>query len=1145
MTSYSSNSMQELMMANLRRHLLFPLHPLLLRGADWGEATDVTSFYGRESELAKLEQWVLNYRCRLVVLLGMGGIGKTTLSIKFAHQVAPHFAFVFWRSLRNAPPLEEVLADCIQTLSEQQYTSLPQNVERSIALLIELLQKQRCLLVLDNVETLLQAGSFEGRYREGYEGYSLLIQRVAEIAHQSCLLLTSREMLGELEPLEGTQSPIRALKVLGLGWTESQQMLKDKDLFGAPEAWDMLVRHHAGNPLALKLAAATVREVFGGNIAAFLHDGLVILHTVRQLLDYQFERLSPLERNVMYWLAIERDLVSLEELSISLLGTVPRREVLAALQSLRRRCLVERGEKGAVFTLQEVVLEYVGEQLVEQVCDEIIRGSPTLLLTHALIKAQSNDYIRDGQVRMVMQPVLSRLMVHFRDEQELEQHLMRLAQLLREKPYAAQGYGGGNMVNLLACLKGHIREADFSHLLIREAYLQGIEAQDASFAGSDVTDSLFMEPIESIASMVLSPDGNYLAVGSFSGQIRVWRMTDGKPLLTFRGHSRMAWALAFSPDSTTLASGGYDRSVKLWEVGREGSGQAGRCLRTLQGHDKWVRAVAFSPDGTLLVTSGMDATIRLWDAREGTCLRILHGHIGPVWAVAFSPDGTLLVTSGDDETVRLWDVRGGSCLRILHGHTGEIMAVAFHPKGELFASGGEDGRINLWEVRSGRCLETLRLHTTRAMSIAFSPEGDMLASGSYDGTVEVWQIGGESGPHRLRTLQGHSTWVSSVAFGPAGLIASASYGGKVKLWETESGKSLRTLQGYSSVVRSVTFNPDGSLLVHGDDKGMLRVWEVGRERGGKEGSGRCLRAFQGHAGPIWSVICSPDGKIVASGGDDQSIKLWEVGKEGSGHCLRTFLGHTAVVWSLAFSPDGSLLASGSHDRTVKLWRIGREEGEACLKTLHGHATMVWSLAFSPDGSLLASGDNDGEIKLWEVGSGRCLKTLQGGASPVGALVFSADGNTLISSSNDEGVSLWEVSSGHCLKALPGRGLVSWFRAMAFSRDGKLVATGNNDQSVTLWQVEETSSTPTFRTFSRGGGQVWSVAFSFDGSMLASGDDDGAIIVWDTQTGTSLQTLRSERPYERMNIGGVKGLTEAQKASLKALGAIEAAVELPF
>src|SRR5260370_33413168 len=140
---------------------------------------------------------------------------------------------------------------------------------------------------------------------------------------------------------------------------------------------------------------------------------------------------------------------------------------------------------------------------------------------------------------MVMQPVLNRLMVHFRDEQALEQRLMRLVQLLREKPYAAQGYGGGNIVNLLACFKGHIKEADFSHLLIREAYLQGIEAQDASFAGSDVTDSLFMEPIESIASMVLCPDGNYLAVVSSSGYYMLLRVYLFNRLFTYSDDARI------------------------------------------------------------------------------------------------------------------------------------------------------------------------------------------------------------------------------------------------------------------------------------------------------------------------------------------------------------------------------------------------------------------------------------------------------------------------------------------------------------------------------------------------------------------------------------------------------------------------------
>jgi WD40 repeat protein len=104
-----------------------------------------------------------------------------------------------------------------------------------------------------------------------------------------------------------------------------------------------------------------------------------------------------------------------------------------------------------------------------------------------------------------------------------------------------------------------------------------------------------------------------------------------------------------------------------------------------------------------------------------------------------------------------------------------------------------------------------------------------------------------------------------------------------------------------------------------------------------------------------------------------------------------------------------------------------------------------------------------------------------------------------------------------------------------------MATGDDDRSIKLWQGEERGYTQCPQIFAKHGGQMWSVAFSFDGSLLASGDDDGTIIISDAQTGTSLQTLRSERPYERMNIYGIKGMTEAQKASLKALGAVEEAI----
>ncbi len=811
----------------------------------------------------------------------------------------------------------------------------------------------------------------------------------------------------------------------------------------------------------LKIVAATVRDLFGGDIAAFLREGPGTLSTLRQLLEQQFARLVPLEQEIMYWLSIESELVALETLRADLPQALSSKEVLSALHALRRRCLIERGERGAMFTLQAEVMEYVGERLVEQVCEEISKASPELLLSHALMKAESNDAVRESQARMLIQPVLSRLLLYLGSEQEVEQQLQRLVRLLQERPVTTQGYGGGNLVNLLASLKGHLKQLDFSGLAIRQASLQGREAQDANFSGASFRETVFMEPIESIASMALSPDGRYLAVGSFSGQIRVWCLAERKALLSWQGHSRMVWALAFSPATPPLlASGGYDCEVKLWELPGEDAPGA-ECLGVLSGHERWVRALAFSPDGTLLASAGDDETIRLWAMREGRCQqRILRGHRGMIWSIAFSPDSTLLISGALDETVRVWDAGNGRCLDVLHGHSKLVMGLAFRPSGDVFASGDENGQLKLWETASRRCLTSFQLRTTKAASLAFNAEGTLLAVGSQEGEVEVWRLADKSSPARFRTLPGHPLWVSTVAFGPNNFLASISYGGKVNLWDGESGKRLGTLQGYSHVICAVRFSLDGKVLVHGDDHGMIHVWDAH--------SGERLKVFQGHAGRIWSLAFSPDGKTLASGGDDQIIRLWKVDHRGGGggeeeehgHCLRALHGATTMLWSVCFSPDGSMLASSGFEHTVRLWKIGKkEEWEADdLTHLEGHGTFVWSLAFSADGRLLAGGDDDGVIKLWEVETGDCLMTLQSSSSrrshsPIGALAFRCEGTMLLSGSADETTTLWEVERGGSGRELVGsQGHGSWTKALAFNAEGTMFACGSDEQSIRLWDL---------------------------------------------------------------------------------------------
>src|SRR5204862_387337 len=129
---------------------------------DWGDALDVPSFYGREEELATLEQWVVQERCRVVSVLGMGGIGKSALVTSAMRRMAVHFQVVLFRSLRDAPACETLVEECLKVLAPQPLHLAPADLEHRLSLLLEHLREQRVLLVLDNLESLLLEGEGQG-----------------------------------------------------------------------------------------------------------------------------------------------------------------------------------------------------------------------------------------------------------------------------------------------------------------------------------------------------------------------------------------------------------------------------------------------------------------------------------------------------------------------------------------------------------------------------------------------------------------------------------------------------------------------------------------------------------------------------------------------------------------------------------------------------------------------------------------------------------------------------------------------------------------------------------------------------------------------------------------------------------------------
>jgi WD40 repeat protein len=1235
-----------------RPHVQWPILPAPTADSpadthiDWGDAPDTAVFFGRQQELDTLTGWLTTDQCRLVAVLGMGGIGKSALAARLAHQVADQFDTVIWRSLRNAPPPAELFAELIRFFSHNSERQPPEEPYQAISELLGYLRNGRLLLILDNLETILHPKN-PGDYLDGYHWYGELIRQAGETRHQSCLLLTSREEPVELSKLKGPDLPVRVWDMVGLAEADGRQILAAKGLHGSETATTELIQRYGGNPLALKLVATTIQEMYLDRIDDFLGDGMILFDDIRDVLNQQMRRLVGLEMGIMHWLAIYREAVALPELRGDMITAVSPRTLLEALKSLERRSLIEPGPTG--FTLQNVIMEYMTDRLIEHVLDEIAGTAPppgpaprfllshpldsntALFNSHALIKATAKDYVRASQIRLILKPLSDRLLDYYGTASGVEEQLKLVLDRLKDEcanisnRRLKAGYAGGNIINLLAYMQADLTGYDYANLAIWQAFLRDVDLHAVNFAFADISKTIFTETFPSIFCVALSPDGKLLAMGDYASEIHLWQLADRQKLFTCKGHTRPVWGLAFSPDGGRLYSSSDDETVRVWDTSTPLSAGVsnGRLLQTFTGHTGMIRGLALSPDGALLATPSYDQTVKVWQVSGNpssvnrdplsvignpitdhrlpiTDHQTLTAHTGYVRAAAFSPDGKLLATGGEDKTIKIWRLEfGDSGLSVSHSpvsslsaHEGGIFALAFSPDGRLLASASTDHTIKLWDISSVNGnrlsvnsepitdyrlpitpspspLASLEEHTNEVHALAFSRDGQRLASCSQDMTIKLWDMTAVTGNsssasgdpmavHRLpitasRTLTGHTSWVWSLAFSPDGqTLISGSADQSVKLWDVTAGgdgRCLATWQGRTDWIRSVAFSSDGQWLVSGSADKVARVWDVATEQ--------VITTMTGHHDQVHAAVFSPDGQIVGTACWDGKAYLWQA---NTGQLLAVLDEHDSTPWSIAFHPNGRLLATGGNDSNIKLWDIASVSSNQSsvisnqsadrrslntvpsLVTWIDHTAQVYAVAFSPDGNILVSASFDSTVRLWDIHRHTCLAILQGDKGELfTAVAFSPDGKMLASGSRNNLIKLWDISSSplapHPSPLATLSGHTGWLYAVTFSPNGRLLASASGDKTARLWDVSLAPRYSLLATLSGHTNWVHSVAFSPDGQTLATGSGDETIRLWHGATGELQKVWRAKRPYEGLNIKGVTGLSQAQIATLKALGAV--------
>ncbi|GET39846.1 NB-ARC domain-containing protein [Microseira wollei] len=462
---------------------------------NWDDAPKVSIFYRRTEELTKLEQWVTQERCSLVMLLGMGGIGKTTLSRMLVQQIQSEFEYIIYRSLRQAPPVQEILAVLLQFLSHQQETDLPETLDNKISRLIQYLQAHRCLLILDNAEAILETGQLAGQYRDTYRSYSTLLTRVKESNHQSCLVLISSE---EVSSLQINTLSVHSIDLKGLNETDAKEIFIAKGFSGSEPELEKIISYYAGHPSSLQIAADTVWRISRHNISEFLEAGTLLLNEVCSLLERHFKRLSDLEKIIMYWLVLEpksATIANIEKLRY-FYTDISTQDLIEGLLSLQRRSLIEQRYdiNGSGLYLQPFVREYAIEKFIEDIREQVYKISGACKIKRigifpSSIQGNVEQHLRDDDIRLINEMVESKIREIPTIIRSEESAKVKLEQIFSLTLKVSQIKKRGNMTNQDNQDRRVIKMGTGNYFEVRRDYIQGNYinmSQDLSQAAAQI-----------------------------------------------------------------------------------------------------------------------------------------------------------------------------------------------------------------------------------------------------------------------------------------------------------------------------------------------------------------------------------------------------------------------------------------------------------------------------------------------------------------------------------------------------------------------------------------------------------------------------------------------------------------------------------
>ena len=487
-------------------------------------------------------------------------------------------------------------------------------------------------------------------------------------------------------------------------------------------------------------------------------------------------------------------------------------------------------------------------------------------------------------------------------------------------------------------------------------------------------------------------NGTSFGVLKSNGSVILWDTSTWEEKHEFKKvfdlSERSIMSIAISQNNFLIATGNLDSSVSLYDTVNATSEHMS------EAHDdSYVSSVTFNHDETLLASSSFGKVI-VWDTATGEQKKLIDSIQGIV-SVRISPDGNLLALMLYNGDIHLFSINSGEEFRVLKGHTGRILTTAFSSDMRTIATASVDGSVRIWNVFTGKPIQIFDGHFGNFTCLDVSPDGKTAVAPSTDLTVCLWDVA--TGKTKKTFNKEGFYGVAEVAFDPTGnIIATASFGKFISLWNSETSEHLTMLKGHEDHLSSVMFSPDGKMIASGSHDSTVRIWDVETYK--------VKYVLNGHEDIVSSVTFSPDGTTIASGSIDDRIILWDA---STGEEKDVLAGHEGDVINIAFSPDGTKLASVALSSEIFLWKV--ESGELD-KVIHAGDTGISSVMYHPNGNAIAIGWDTGEVQIIDVKSEKSLQTFSGHQKQVSDLSFALDGKNLVSLSDDGVMFVWEITA---------------------------------------------------------------------------------------------------------------------------------------